>query len=910
MKLITSILFYFVLQISSSGQTYLGNFTGYNISRNAIEIQADTASVIFIFYKTDIVRVDYHPFPTTLIDSSFVVIRDTVETISFNVSDLTDQLIIETTALKIVLEKFPLRISYQNSYSEIILSEPSAGGISNQGEERQLNFNLTTAESFYGTGERGTSLNKRGQSFYSFNSQIGGYNSPLSTMNINIPFIASTNGYALYIDNTYPGWFDFGYDDPGKYYYKAFGGELSYYLFVAETIPGQIEKYTWLTGRQPLPPKWALGYIQSKFGYRNENDARSIVQTMRQKEIPCDAIILDLYWFNQMGDIIWNFPIWPSPYQMMQDFLDEGIKTIVITEPYIVEYSTKFQTAYNKGYLGFDDQGQPLLIPNWWSCGGCYAGLLDITNPEARQWWWSYHPDFFGNELAGIWTDLGEPESHPGIMNHYLGSRDKVHNIYNFLWAQLIYNGINQIRPNKRVYNLTRSGFAGIQRYGVIPWSGDVAKDFGGLKVQLPMLLNMGVSGLAYHNSDIGGFCCGTTTPELYIRWMQYGTFCPVTRAHGVDNQPTEPWGYGTEVEQIAKKYIELRYSLIPYIYTMAYENYKTGMPLARPLLFDYPEVLSYRNYSNAYMWGSSILVAPVVDEGSTIKNVSFPEGEWVDFFSDEVVEGGGSRIVQAPLDKLPLYIKRGSIIPRQPVMNYVDEFLQDTLMLEIYPSPYYDASFSLYEDDGISLDYQSGYFTTTDLEQSISANDELVINIGPSVGNFNGKLSHKIYLSDIHHMAVSPTSVLSNGIPIQKRFSYSELRSNESGFYHDGSKNILYVQIKGSTDSSYHIIASDIVLNSEQNQKLQPENFILCQNYPNPFNPSTTFKYSIPNQSKVIIKVYDILGSEIETLVNEEKSAGNYNIEFNASNLPSGVYFYRLQAGDFVQTKKMILMK
>ena len=910
MKLITSILFYFVLQISSSGQTYLGNFTDYSVSGNAIEINADTSSVIFIFYKPDIVRVDYHPSPTTRIDSSFVVIRDTVETINFNVSNLSDQLIIESSGLKIVLEKFPLRISFQNSSGELLLSEPAAGGISNQGEERQINFNLTAAESFYGTGERGTSLNKRGQSFYSFNSQIGGYNSPLSTMNINVPFIASTNGYSLYIDNTYPGWFDFGKDDPAKFYYKAFDGEMSYYLFAAETIPEQIEKYTWLTGRQPLPPKWALGYIQSKYGYRNENDARSMVQTMRQKEIPCDAIILDLYWFNQMGDIIWNFPNWPSPYQMMQDFLDEGIKTIVITEPYIVEYSTKFQAAYNNGYLGFDSQGQPLLIPNWWSCGGCDAGLLDITNPEARQWWWSHHPDFFGNELAGIWTDLGEPEAHPGIMNHYLGSRDKVHNIYNFLWAQLIYNGINQIRPNKRVFNLTRSGFAGIQRYGVIPWSGDVAKDFGGLKVQLPMLLNMGMSGLAYHNSDIGGFCCGTTTPELYIRWMQYGTFCPVTRAHGVDNQPTEPWGYGIEAEQIAKKYIELRYSLLPYIYTMAYENYKTGMPLARPLIFDYPEVLSYRNYSDAYMWGSSLLVAPVVDEGSTIKNVSFPEGEWVDFFTDEVIEGGGSRIVQAPLEKLPVYIKRGSIIPRQPAMNYVDEFPQDTLMLEIYPSPYYDASFSLYEDDGISLDYQSGYYATTDLSQSISANDELIINISSSVGNFNGKLLHKIYLSDIHHMAVSPTSVLSNGIPIQQRFSYSELRSNENGFYHDASKNILYVQIKGSTDSSYQITASDIVLNSEQIQKLQPEKFILYQNYPNPFNPITSIEYQLPIDSKVSLTVYNILGEQITTLVNEKQSAGVYTLKFDASKLSSGIYIYRLKAGTFTQTKKMILLR
>lgn len=922
MKLFNSIILFLSLTfLTTFAQTYLGDYTNHQVMGSSVKVFADTSAINFIFYKTDIVRVDYYPSPATRIDSSFVIIQDTSETVSFNVSDFANQLIIETTELKINIEKFPLRVSYENPSGKILLSEPAEGGMASLNDKRHLNFILTSDDNFYGTGERGTSLNKRGQSFYSYNTQIVGYSTPLATMNINVPFVTNTKGYALYIDNTYPGWFDFGYNNPGRFYYKAFGGEMSYYMIAAESIPEQLEKYTWLTGRQPLPPRWALGYIQSKYGYRNENDARSMIQTMRQKEIPCDAIILDLYWFNQMGDISWDFSNWPDPFTMMQDFLDDGIKSIVITEPYIVEYSSNFQTAYDNGYLGFDSQGQPLLIPNWWSCGGCDAGLLDITNPNARQWWWDMHPSFFGNELAGIWTDLGEPEAHPESMNHYLGSRDKVHNIYNFLWAQLIFNGINQIRLGKRVLNLTRSGFAGIQRYGVIPWSSDVAKSFGGLKVQLPMLLNMGLSGLAYHNSDIGGFCCGFTSSELYVRWMQYGTFCPVTRAHGVDDQPTEPWGFGSEAEQISKKYIELRYKLLPYIYTMAYENYNTGIPLARPLFFYYPDVLSYKNYSDAYMWGSSLLVAPVVDENYFVKNVSFPPGEWVDFFTDEVITGGRSIIVQAPLEKLPLYVQRGSIVPMLPKMNYTNEFPQDTLIFEIYPSPYSGASFSLYEDDGVSLDYQSGEFATTKITQDISPDNELIINIGTSIGIFNGKLPEKIYLSNVHHMGVKPVAIFNNEILLLERFSYGELRSNENGFYFDEAKRLLYMQIKGSTDSSYQIKATNVVLNSEKISNQLPESFTLYQNYPNPFNPSTKIRFTISDLQFTILKVYDVLGDEIATLVNEEIPAGEYEVEFNLpagrqgpvsgiGNLASGIYFYQLKAGDFTQTKKMLFIK
>jgi hypothetical protein len=367
----------------------------------------------------------------------------------------------------------------------------------------------------------------------------------------------------------------------------------------------------------------------------------------------------------------------------------------------------------------------------------------------------------------------------------------------------------------------------------------------------------------------------------------------------------------------------------------MAYENYSTGMPLARPLFFEYPDAEFLNNYSDEYLWGDNFLVSPVVDEGLTHKDIFIPEGEWVDFFTDAVYQGPQNMVLEVPLDKLPLFVKRGSIIPMLPVMNYTDEFPADTLILTVYPAQGKEAYFSLYEDDGVSLDYQSGSFALTEFRQNIYANDELNIIINPSLGDYSGKLSERTYLSSIHHMGNMPTSVYKNGTLLTGRNSYEELRNNPEGYYFDNNKRILFVQIKANTDSLYQITAEGIALNITDEAKVNPEEFVLYQNYPNPFNPTTKIKFTIPTppissplskgrtkEGFVTIKVYDILGNEIATLVDEELQAGEYEVEFNPTsdirNLASGIYFYQLKAVDpstgsgqvFVSTKKMILLK
>ncbi len=687
---LSSILCFFIAG-TLPAQSSLGNFSSYTSNGNVIKIHADTSAITLVFFKPNIVRVDYLPMPSSRIPRSLVVVPDSNEQVGVTITNGDSSLIIATSALNVVCHKYPLRLSFLDSGNRLISSEPDSGGLASNGAGRRADFTIQPGEHFYGTGERGTDLDLRGLEFDSFNEQHGGYptGGMPPTMNVNIPFVISSNHYGIYFDDTFKGHFDIGCRDPGLLGYTADGGELSYYFIYDPTIKGILSDYTWLTGRAPLLPKWAYGYIQSKYGYRNYQAAEQAIQTLRADTIPCDAIVLDLYWFSNMGDLDWNTAAWPNPSQIMSQFLSQGFKTIVITEPYITANSLNFQTAGQQGYLAKNRSGQSYIMSDWWSCG-CDAGLLDITNPAAQSWWWSKYQHIFNTGVSGLWTDLGEPERDYADMQFHMGPDLEVHNIYDFLWAQTLFDGFNTTYPNRRLFNLTRSGYAGIQRLGVVTWSGDVAKTFSGLAVQLPLLLNMSMSGIVYHNSDIGGFDGSSpTAPELYVRWMEFGAFCPVMRAHGYDGLGgTEPWVFGDSTENIVRKMIDLRYSLLPYNYTMAYESYESGIPLARPLVLEYPDDPNVINESSAYMWGDNFLVAPVVQSGQTSQTFYMPQGKWIDYWSDRVYNGGARITVDAPINEVPLFVKAGSIIPMQPVMQYTGQYPANTIMLAIYPNP------------------------------------------------------------------------------------------------------------------------------------------------------------------------------------------------------------------------------
>ncbi len=922
------ILFLLVLFTEqASTQQFVGNYVRHVVSRDSVFfVCEDSTRIVLQVCADDVIRVALFPSPGAVhFDTSFVVVQKFAPTTSFTLQDNVADITITTPKASVVCQKRPFRIAFRSSSQQLLVKERDAGGLGWDGDSRFAFFDQTSDEHFYGFGElcqpfpeikqTYPPLDRKGYNFYIANNHNGGTGG-----NLNIPFFCSTKGYGLYFDNTFPGYFDMGKDDPNSYYYRVSKGVMNYYFIYGPDLKSILEKYTLLTGRQPLPPRWAFGYLQSKFGYQNEGEARSMVATMRQKGIPCDAVIFDLYWYGSaslMGNMSWDFSRWSNPQKMMSDFRAVGIKTILIEEPYITVSSTNYATADAQHFLGTDAGGNSMLMNMWMGRGA----LLDLTNPTAQAWWWGKHIPLIDQGVVGWWTDLGEPEDHPSGMMHYLGERDKVHNIFNLIWSKALFEGYCSYRPNERILNITRSGFAGMQRYGCIPWSGDVKKTFqpSGLDVQPLLMLGMGLSGVAYLASDIGGFSGGVTTPELYARWMEYGTFCPITRAHSA-SQPAEPWAFGAEVERICKKYIQLRYRLLPYIYTYAYDNHKTGVPIARALVLEYPDDAQVTNLSNEYLWGESFLVAPVTTEGAITRSVYLPQGTWTDYWTGRRYGGNQTVTVDAPLEVLPLFVKDGSIIPMQNVMSYSDEHPLDTLTLDIYPSG--STSFNMYEDDGLTREYQRGGYAFTTF--TCQPTDQYVqVGIGKTEGSYAGKPKSRVYVAQVHHLGLSPDSVTKDGSKMQSHASWLSLASAEEGWCYDETQRMLFVKCKSQTGIGYQIRAfGKNLISSADRGNPQRTGFHLEQNYPNPFNMQTTLSYELYVGSIVSLKVYDVLGQEIVSLAEGHQPAGLYRVEWKGQNnlgqqVGSGVYLYRLslgsatgQARDFADAKRMALLK
>jgi alpha-glucosidase (family GH31 glycosyl hydrolase) len=904
--------------LALAGSAAAADLSHYETTDSGFVAVAGEDTVLFTYYGTDIVRVDFLPAGGGRPQPSPMVVREAVAGIELGLSADENEVHFSTPDLTVRLNRRPFSIEFWGPEGHL-LSEPSEGGLSAGGATRTAAFMLKPGLHLYGTGERGVGIDMRGYRLETYNRQVYGYGGPPWNMMINVPFLATSQGYALFFDVIAPGTFDLGLTDSGLLSFEEDGEELAYFFMAAPDVPAQLERFTWLTGRQPMPPKWALGYLQSKFGYYDRAEAEYTVDTLREKNIPADAIMLDLYWFSDMGDFSWQRSAWPDPEGMTADFAERGLKTITITEPYFTQYSTHYGSLVGglKDYVGHTASGDPYLLSNWWTCG-CDAVLLDMTNPVAREWLWGLYAEILGTGVAGFWTDLGEPERHPDDMFHQAGPARLVHNIYNFRWAEAIFEGFRRDRPGERLFNLTRSGCAGIQRFGVFTWSGDVARTFGGLAAQMPIILNTGLSGLGYHSSDLGGFG-GYSTPELYVRWLEHGALSPVMRPHGAGNEGTEPWAHGKAAEAIAVKYIRLRYRLLPYIYTLAWENHSTGMPLMRPLFFHDPEDDNLSGLSDAYMFGPDLLVAPVTEEGATARQVCLPRGLWVDFWSDSVFAGGRVVTVDAPLEKLPLFVRTGAIIPTGPVADYAGAIPQDTLTLDVYPSrPDEREVFTLYEDDGESLEYEEGAYATTEISQELgcwAGQRALRVEIARADGSFRGMPGERSILLKVHHIASPPDTVRLNSADLAQAATEAELLESREGYFFQPAARLLLVKLDYTPVSGSSVEITGFDLADGLLYTCAPPALGLLQNRPNPFLAETEIPFRLSIESRVIIEVFDLQGRKICTVFDEVRGPGPHAALWDGYNdqgepCRSGVYFCRFRTAGLNQSRKMILLR
>ncbi len=564
-------------------------------------------------------------------------------------------------------------------------------------------------ESFYGAGERGYSLNLAGDTLINYNAQNYGYQmgeARTRQMGITMPMVISSRGYGVLFDDFCRSSLYLG--EQGIVYNTTAPQPVSYYVINGNgRVEDVVRNFTWLTGRQELPPLWTLGYITSKYGYRDQRESEGVVDTLKREGYPLDGIVFDLYWYGKeqdMGRLEWDRDQWPDHRKMLRDFKQQGINVVTISQPYVLTNGRaidNYRLLDKQGLLCKTDGTDTTHTVTIWVGQG---GMFDVSNPATRQWLRGRYKQLTDEGVTGWWGDLGEPEKHPLEIRHHNGlTAEQYHNYYGNEWSKIIYDMFKEEYPDRRPMVMMRAGTAGLQRYSVFPWSTDVSRSWGGLQPQVTIMLNAGLSGMGYMSHDVGGFAVDPNNPrdgELYIRWLQLGLFSPVLRTHSTVE--AEPYHY-KEYGDLTLRLIKERYAWLPYNYTLAYDNAWNGLPLVRPLGFyeDDSDIARYDSIWDQYLWGRDVMVAPVMRQGAVSRDITFPEGTWVDINHPECRYKGHTTVnYSAPLEVLPLFARAGAFIPQARYeMRNVGDYDPDRLDIVYYHSEH-PSTFTLFDDD------------------------------------------------------------------------------------------------------------------------------------------------------------------------------------------------------------------
>lgn len=645
---------------------------------------------------------------------------------TINLAETPGSFEIYTSSLIIRIRKSPLQLQVFDKWQKLIMEDDMLNGFVQKGGAVSTSKILRPGEAIYGLGEKNGPLNRRGQQFTMWNSDKPCYSASEDPLYKSIPFFFSNYGYGIFFDNTYKSIFDFGASVPERLRMESAGGSLVYYFMFGPDYKKILQHYIGLTGRPIMPPSWALGFAQSRGLLTNEQLTRDIAKGYRDREIPLDIIYQDIGWTQHLQDFEWREGNYSDPVKMIADLEAEGFKIIVSQDPVISQNNQQQWTEADA--LGFFTKdvrtGKSYDMP--WPWGG-NCGVVDFTNPEVADWWGAYQQKAIDAGVRGFWTDMGEPawsneESTDRLFQqHFLGMHDEIHNVYGLYWDKVVTEQFEKRNPDTRVFQMTRSAFAGLQRYA-FGWSGDagngsdVNRGWGQLEAQLPLALSAGLGLIPFWSSDISGYCGDihdyAAMGELYLRWLQFGAFNPLSRIHHEGNNAVEPWLFGAEVEQLCKAAIEMKYRLFPYLYTLAREAYDTGLPLMRAMFLEFPDDMQCENLSSQFMLGANMLVAPVLEESSMVKKVYLPKGSWVDYFHPDKIYPGKQWIdYPVTLETIPVFVRSGSMIPTMPVMNYFDEYPAYPLLMKLFPLAGKEFSFTVYEDDGLSKQYQHNQF-------------------------------------------------------------------------------------------------------------------------------------------------------------------------------------------------------
>jgi alpha-glucosidase (family GH31 glycosyl hydrolase) len=724
----TSFLFALFFGVYAFAQNPTRQYVSHQFTDSGCEIQVSDGKYFLAAYTDQILEVSFIPKGDTITLAASHAVELPKKSKPFLYSIVTDAKLpyeffnIENGDFHIEVRtrpQFELLFYYKN---QLLTSEARGYYL---GETPKIEFNLKKEEQLMGAGARVLGMNRRGYRLQLYNRAHYGYETHSELMNFTMPIVISDACYALHFDNPQIGYLDLDSKKENKLTYEVIGGPMRYQIIAADDWKNLSENMTSLLGHQPLPARWTLGNFASRFGYHSEQQAREVVAAFQKAQIPLDAIIFDLYWFGKeiqgtLGNLEFYRDSFPNGEQMITDFRSQNVKTILITEPFILTTSKKWAEADRYKLLGTDTLGNSYRYDFYFG----NTGLVDLYKPEARTWFWEIYKNFHGYGVAGFWGDLGEPEVHPTKLKHGDKWADEVHNIYGHDWARLLYEGYRTDFPTERPFILMRAGYSGSQKYGMVPWSGDVNRTWGGLKPQMEISMQMGLQGMAYMHSDLGGFAGANNDPELYVRWLQYGVFQPVFRPHAQEDVASEAVFKDAKTKALAKAAIELRYQLLPYNYSLSYENHQKGTPLMRPIFMEFPLAKWSFVERETYMWGSAFLVHAITDSMKSSKDLVYQtsvpaNSSWFDFHTGKLVYSAPSKAApnaakiietQKTLQTIPVFVRSGSFIPMTPVIQSTEQYRDTAVVLHFYVDPKTKdtSDFIWYEDDGATFDAEA----------------------------------------------------------------------------------------------------------------------------------------------------------------------------------------------------------
>jgi alpha-glucosidase len=671
---------------------------------------------------------------------SAAVCSDSLEMPSARIDAGPETIRISIGTFRAVLTLSPCRIAFQRESGNLFAED--SFGAAWAGDRFVVHKRKAPGERFFGLGEKAFPLDRTGKAFSNWNTDFYGYTDRVDPLYKTFPVYLALSGegerriaYGVFLDNSFRSTFDFGAAARNQMAFGADGGELRYYVICGPAPEDVLERYTRLTGRMALPALWTLGYHQSRWSYYPESTIQTLARQFRDRGIPLDAFHLDIHYMDEYRIFTWDREHFPDPPAMISNLREQGVRTVLIVDPGVKvdpDYNVYREGLQRDAFVRYPDQS--VYTGSVWP-GEC--AFPDYTKPDARDWFADYMAGLKEDGVAGVWTDMNEPSvsggpTMPDIVHHDLegrgGSHLEAHNLYGMQMARSVRDGLLRHAPDERPFVITRAAFAGTQRYAIV-WTGDSVADWADLRMVPSMLLSLGLSGMPCSGSDVGGFL-GSASPELFVRWLQMGTLSPFFRTH-VEKTASqkEPWSYGPDIEEIARGTIEFRYRLLPYLYTLFDEHTRTGLPLLRPLWFHHVNDEEAVAAEHDFLVGTSLLAAPVLEPNHRTRRVYLPEGAWYDFNSGERMEGGRYHLVEAPLERLPLFVRAGSVLPIGPVLQHTGDAPGEPLDIRLYAGT---GTGALYEDEGNGFRYRDGdfrrsHFSLSSLEDGSWALDQVI---------------------------------------------------------------------------------------------------------------------------------------------------------------------------------------